>query len=241
MNLDSIRVVLVGTTHSGNIGSTARAMKTMGLSRLHLVSPQSFPSPQAQAMAASAADVLEAARVHESLEAALAGATLVAGLSARPRRLASPALTLRECAPKLVAEAAHAPVALLFGREHSGLTNEELDHCQFLVHIPANPAYGSLNLAAAVQVVCYELRMAALTEPAAAKRSASAAAVVSADHLEEFYGFLEQLCRETGFADGRNDGMLMRRLRRLFNRARPDEKEINILRGLMSYATRRQP
>ncbi len=236
MNLANISIVLIGTTHPGNIGSSARAMKTMGLSRLRLVAPKRFPSAEAVATAAHAADVLDAAQVYPDLAAALADTGLVIGLSARPRRLSCPVLELRQCAGRALAEAAGRPVALLFGREHSGLTNEELDRCHYLVHIPGNPEYSVLNVAAAVQVVCYELRMAAV-EQAAANHQATVGA--AGEHLEGFYRQLERVCRETGFMGQRNERILMRRLRRLFGRARPDEKEVNILRGMLTFIERR--
>ncbi|RFA30541.1 tRNA (cytosine(32)/uridine(32)-2'-O)-methyltransferase TrmJ [Alkalilimnicola ehrlichii] len=236
MSLDNICMVMVGTTHPGNIGSAARAMKTMGLTRLRLVDPQQFPSPQAQANAANAGDVLADAQVYPDLDAALADIGLVVGLSARPRRLSSPVLGMRECGEKAVAEAGQHRVALLFGREHSGLTNDELDRCHYLVHIPANPDYSSLNVAAAVQVVAYELRMAALGESGNLRQGVGAPA--PAEHLEGLYQHLERVSRDIGFADVRNEEFLMRRLRRLFNRARPDTKEINILRGFLSYIER---
>lgn len=209
----------------------------MGFTRLQLVQPCEFPSAEAQAMAAHANDVLAGASVYASLEEALAGASLIVGLSARPRRLAAPAVELRECARRVMSAAGQQEVALLFGREHSGLTNDELDRCHLLVHIPANPKYSSLNLAAAVQVVCYELRMAALGEGTVPTRSGRA---VESEHLEEFYRYLERLCRDTGFMDKRNERILMRRIRRLFNRAGPDRKEVNILRGMLSYFERRR-
>ena len=160
--LQNLRIVLVGTQHPGNIGSAARAMKTMGLSALHLVAPERFPDPEAVALAAGADDLLAAAPVHADLDAALAGCTFVLGTSARRRHVPLPELSPRDAARQLVEAAARGPVALLFGRERTGLENGELQRCHASVGIPTNPEFSSLNLAAAVQVLCYELRLALL-------------------------------------------------------------------------------
>ncbi len=233
--LDNIRITLVGTTHPGNIGASARAMKAMGLGRLVLVAPQSFPSAEATARASGADDVLYRARVADDLPAALAECTLVVGASARRRGLSSPELTPREAARELLAGAARAPVALVFGRESSGLSNVEIDRCHYLVRIPANPDYSSLNLAAAVQVLVYELRQAAL---AGCELPAEQTPVVSAAEMERFYDHLQQVLLTAGFLNPANPRHLMRRLRRLFNRARPDQTEVNILRGILSAVGR---
>lgn len=229
MNPDNIRIVLVGTTHPGNIGSSARALKTMGLHRLLLVQPEALPHPQARANAAHALDVLERAEVHADLDSALAGAALVAGLTNRARRLGAPAIDLRSFARLAVAESARHPVALLFGREHSGLSNQELDRCQYAVHIPASPTSGSLNLAAAVQVVAYELFMAAQEAPAPERRCEPA----TFEHMERFYRHLAQVLDRVGYLHKRNPELLMRRLRAVFGRARPDKREINALQGAL--------
>ncbi|KAB7628394.1 RNA methyltransferase [Alkalilimnicola sp. S0819] len=234
--LDAVRIVLIGTTHPGNIGSAARAMKTMGVQDLQLVAPERFPAPEATANAAHAADVLEAAGVHEELDQALAGAGLVVGLTARSRRLGAPSLEARPCAERLMREATRHPVALLFGREHSGLSNAELDRCHYVVHIPANPDYPVMNLAAAVQVMCYELRMAAMTGEAPTPEALPE--VAGAEHLEGFYRHLEQLLEDTGYLRRFSPEVLMRRLRHLFNRARPSSEELNILRGMLSAMER---
>lgn len=226
-----IRIVLVETSHPGNIGAAARAMKTMGLGRLVLVNPAEFPHPDATAMASSAVDVLEGAAVVPDLDTALAGCVLVAGTSARRRGIGPPELLPRECAARLTAVAAENDVALVFGRERTGLTNEELDRCHLLVTIPANPEYASLNLAAAVQVLAYELILARGTTAAAAENEVPLA---TADEMERLYEHLEQAALETGFLDPENPKHLMRRLRRLFNRAQPDQNELNILRGLLT-------
>jgi TrmH family RNA methyltransferase len=234
MNLDNIRIVLVGTTHAGNIGFAARAMKTMALTRLHLVAPERFPDPQAEANATHGADVLAAAQVHADIDSALSGAGLVAGLTARTRRLGATSIDLRSFVSHAAAVSERQPVALLFGREHSGLTNEELDRCQYVVHIPANPQYGVLNLAAAVQVVAYELHMAAGV-PAQPRADDPA----SFEHLEGFYVHLERLLDEVGFLRQQNPELLMRRLRRLFGRARLEQTEVDVLRGALSAIERR--
>jgi tRNA (cytidine32/uridine32-2'-O)-methyltransferase len=227
----NIRIVLVGTTHPGNIGATARAMKTMGLSELYLVRPKLYPCAEATARASGADDVLAGARVCQSLGEAIASCGLVFGASARLRSLPWPQLDAHESAQQLMLEAARAPVALLFGRESSGLTNEELERCHCLVTIPADPQYNSLNLAAAVQVLCYEIFMAAMTAPQ--MNHPDVPALATADQMEHFYVHLEQVLLASGFLNPENPKKLMRRLRRLFNRARPDSVEINILRGIL--------
>lgn len=227
-----VRIVLVGTTHPGNIGAAARAMCTMGLDRLTLVAPREFPSPEATARAAGADCVLDQARVCDNLEEALAGCRFVVGASARLRAVPWPAVTPREAAPRLLAESAHGETAVVFGRESSGLTNEELARCQALLHIPTNPEYSSLNLAMAVQVVAYELRLAALGEAPAGRERVDPLAPV--EDLERFYEHLERTLVSAGFLNPANPRHLMLRLRRLFNRAMPEEKEVRILRGVLS-------
>lgn len=236
MNLDNVRIVLVGTTHPANIGMAARAMKTMALSRLHLVAPRRFPDPQAEAAATHAADVLAAARVHADLDQALEGVALVAGLTARQRRLGSTPLSLREFARLVAVESETRPLALLFGREHSGLSNEELDRCHYTVHIPTSPGYGVLNLAAAVQVVGYELFTAADEASAPATQEEPA----PFEQLEGFYAHLERVLDELGFLHQRSPELLMRRLRRLFGRARPSGTELDVLRGVLTAVERVQ-
>ena len=226
-----LRIVLVETSHPGNIGAAARAMKTMGLTRLLLVNPGEFPHPDADARASAAVDLLESAQVVPDLDTALAGCVLVAGTSARRRGIGPPELLPRECAARLTAAAAEQDVALVFGRERTGLTNEELDRCHLLVTIPANPEYASLNRAAAVQVLAYDLMLAGGSAAAAAE---SEVPLATADEMERLYQHLEQAALETGFLDPENPKHLMRRLRRLFNRAQPDQNELNILRGLLT-------
>ncbi|MHB8405718.1 MAG: RNA methyltransferase [Gammaproteobacteria bacterium] len=226
-----IRIVLVETSHPGNIGAAARAMKTMCLDQLVLVNPVEFPHAEASARASGAADLLERAQVVTSLDAALAGCTLVAGSSARRRALGPSALTAQECVRKLMAVSTDQDVAVVFGRERTGLTNEETDRCHYLIHIPANPDYASLNLAAAVQVIAYEFMRAREISDIA---SANASSFATAGEMEGLYAHLETAARDSGFLDPANPKHLMRRLRHLFNRARPDSSEVNILRGLLN-------
>lgn len=230
--LDRIRVVLSHTFHPGNIGAVARAMKTMGLSRLYLVNPQRFPDAEATTRATGAADVLEQALVCTSLDEALRGTILAAAATSRRRDLSHPLLTPRAAAPMLLAEAQHGEVALLFGAETSGLTNAELDRCQMLLMIPANPEFASLNLASAVQVLAYELRTALPDDmsPVAEEERNRA----SFEEVEGFYGHLEQVMVASGFLDTSSPKRLMHRLRRLFARSRLEREEINILRGILT-------
>lgn len=205
-------------------------MKTMGLKRLVLVRPAFYPHAEATARAAGADDVLAEARVVDNLDTALAGCALVVGASARRRNLASPALDPRQCAARIAEWGKE--VAIVFGRERSGLTNEELDRCHFLMHIPANPDYSSLNLAAAVQIFAYELHMAARTGGAAPPKATLTPAPV--EEMARLYEHLEQVLVEIGFLNPANPRQLMRRLRRLCNRAQPDQQEVNILRGILA-------
>jgi tRNA (cytidine32/uridine32-2'-O)-methyltransferase len=238
--LTRIRFVLVETTHPGNIGAVARAMKTMGLGRIDLVKPRHFPNAEALAMASGADDLLQRAGVHQDLTAALAGCRLAVGSSARLRTIEWPLLTPAQCAERLVAEAAHGEVALVLGRESSGLSNEELARCQYLVNIPTDPGFSSLNLAAAAQVFAYEIRrtwLAGLPDQAPPEAGHEPA---PAEDLEGFYGHLMQALEELGFRDQAQSHKLERRLRRLFHRARPDRTELNILRGILSAAQGRK-
>lgn len=228
----AVRIVLIGTTHPGNIGATARAMKNMGLEELWLVAPRHFPHADAVARASGAEDLLAAARVVDRLDEALADCGFVAGASARSRTIELPMLAPRECAARLVAESASGNVAAVFGPEKSGLSNDDLDRCHVLLSIPAEPSFSSLNLAMAVQIVCYELRLAAAGAPAPAE--AREVPLASAAELERFYTHLEEVLSASGFLDPANPRYLMRRLRRLFGRAQPDMNEINILRGILA-------
>ncbi|OFC70627.1 tRNA (cytosine(32)/uridine(32)-2'-O)-methyltransferase TrmJ [Alteromonas confluentis] len=229
--LENIRIVLVNTSHTGNIGSTARAMKTMGLSNLYLVDPVSAPDGHASALAAGAGDVLANAKTVATLQEAVADCGLVVGTSARSRTHSWPMLEPRSCGRKLIEEVPNYPVALVFGRENNGLTNEELQQCHFHVCIPANPEYSSLNLAAAVQTLCYEVRMAWLEKEAFPPTEND---YPLNDDLERFYTHLESTLTGTGFIVKNHPGMVMTKLRRLFNRARPESAELNILRGILS-------
>jgi len=236
--LDQIRIILVGTTHTGNIGSVARAMKTMGLSQLWLVAPKDEPDGQAYALAAGASDILAKAKIVERLEDAIADCGLVVGTSARSRTLPWPMLDPRSCAQKAVVEAKDKPVAIIFGRENSGLSNEELQLCNHHLCIAANPEYSSLNLAMAVQVLTYEVRMAALAEQ---EQPTPVSDVVypSAEQMDKFYVHLEQTLNETGFIIQQHPGIVMTKLRRLFTRARPEDAELNILRGVLTSIQRK--
>jgi tRNA (cytidine32/uridine32-2'-O)-methyltransferase len=234
-----IRIVLVQTTHPGNIGAAARAMKNMSLTDLVLVQPRSFPSHDASARAAGADDILGAARVVGSLSDAVADCRLVIGASARLRSVAWPQLSPREAAAAATREAVNAPVALVFGRESAGLSNEELDLCSHLVHIPTNPAFSSLNVAMAVQVLAYEV-MVARQEQHSGQSAPEIAVSASAAQMQGLFGHLEQALDDIGFLEAGRSEKLLRRLRRLFHRAAPDEVEINILRGILSAAQGRK-
>lgn len=230
-SLSSIRIVLCQTSHPGNIGSTARAMKTMGLYDLRLVRPKKFPHAEAEAMASGATDVLAEAQVCDTLEEALAGCAFAIGMSARKRELTHELASSRQAAEHAAQLAASQPVALVFGTEMSGLSNDELIRCHQLAMIPANPEYSSLNLAAAVQVMAYELRMAALGK--VSTESASPFPLANHDDVEGFYRHMEETLVRIGFLDPAMPKRLMPRLRRLFTRARLEKEEVNILRGIL--------
>jgi len=232
-SLANVRVILSHTSHPGNIGAAARAMKTMGLEQLYLINPRNFPDAQADAMASSAVDVLQNAVVCRTLDEALHGVVMVAGMSARVRDISQEVLTPRTAMPLLVEQAVQQPVALLFGTEMSGLTNDELARCQIMIRIPVSPSYTSLNLAAAVQLISYELRMAAglgeyvppLVTPA------------PAEQVEGFFLHLEKALNEIEFLHSKQPTKLMHKLRRLYSRARLEQEEINILRGILTLST----
>jgi tRNA/rRNA methyltransferase/tRNA (cytidine32/uridine32-2'-O)-methyltransferase len=235
----TVRIILVGTTHPGNIGAAARAMKNMGLKDLVLVRPRYFPHEEATARASGAVDVLESAAVVATLDEALADCIWAAGASARPRTIGWPSLAPRECAAKLRAESKNGTVAVVFGAEKSGLTNEELDRCHTLLTIPTDPGFSSLNLAMAVQVVSYELYVAALAGAAMSPAPVPSLPVsdvplATGADLERFYAHLEAVLQASGFLDPERPRHLMRRLRRLFLRAAPDQNEIHILRGILA-------
>ncbi|HQR50167.1 MAG TPA: RNA methyltransferase [Methylophilaceae bacterium] len=231
-SLANIRIVLCQTSHPGNIGAAARAMKTMGLHQLVLVRPKKFPHPEAEAMASGATDILAQARVCENLQEALAGCVLVVGLSARKRELSHELITAHEAATLIAQAASSQHAALVFGTEMSGLSNAELIQCQRLAMIPANPEYSSLNLAAAVQVLTYELRMATDFAPAATDPSFPPA---SHDEIEGFHRHLEETLLRIGFLNPAMPKRLMPRLRRLFARAQLEKEEVNILRGILKF------
>lgn len=235
---ENIRIVMVNTTHPGNIGAAARAMKNMCLSELVLVAPQAFPSEEASARASGADDVLAAARVVDTLDQAVADCRVVIGASARLRSVSWPVIAPRDAARLATDCASKAPAAIVFGRESSGLSNEELDRCTHLVHIPTNPEYSSLNVAMAIQVLSYELMLRRDMPDAAGDTGEEATA--SAAEMEGFFAHLEQALDEIGFIDLQRSKKLMRRLRRLFHRASPDSVEVNILRGILSAAQGRK-
>ena len=236
--LDAIRVVLIGTSDSGNIGAAARAMKTMGLSDLVLVKPRQFPSAKASARASGATDLLESAPVYERVEDALSDCHLVLGASARLRAITVPADTPRAAAEQIAEMPSSARVALLFGREKTGLTNAELDCCQRLIHIPANPDYSSLNLAMAVQVMAYEARIACL-QPVVEQEEGVPPATQAA--MEGFFEHLERGLIHLRYLRPENPRLLMRRMRRLFHRAAPDADEVNLLRGILTKIEQAKP
>ncbi len=234
--LDNIRIVLVNTSHPGNIGATARAMKNMGLSRLYLVSPKDYPSGVAVGRASSALDILDNAVLCESLHEAIADCALVIGTSARSRRIPWPVLEPDECALKLVEGAQSQPVALVFGREDRGLSNEELQLCHYHVQIPANPEYSSLNLAAAVMVLCHEIyKVKYLAEKNGQDRELLwDQEMATVAEVERYLQHLEELLIKLDFHDPDNPRQLMPRLRRLYGRVRLDKMEINILHGIVA-------
>ncbi len=239
----SLRIVLVGTQHPGNIGSAARAMKTMGLVELHLVKPHKFPHPEASALAAGAVDLLDQAILHESLADAVADCHFVIGTSSRRREVPLPEFLPREAAAQLLQAGQAGKVALVFGCERTGLENEDLQRCHATVCIPANPDYASLNLAAAVQVLAYEYRIVQLASESIAEPVENAsvdADAVPATHedMERFFGHLSELMEQVDFHKGRAPEMVSARLRRLYLRANMDKREIKILRGLFSDTQR---
>jgi tRNA (cytidine32/uridine32-2'-O)-methyltransferase len=232
------RIVLVRTSHPGNIGAAARAMRTMGLAELALVEPRAHPHPDSVAMAANAVEVLEAARVHRSLDEAVADCRFVVGTSARPRGVALPVLDPRAAVAALREHAGDGAVALVFGNERTGLTNDELHRCHAAVQIPADPAYSSLNLAAAVQVLAYEWRVATSTGNDARRPGREAEPAADKAQVEGFFAHLDATLAQIDFYKGRAPHTILRRLRRLFLRAEPSEREVLILRGILSDVQR---
>lgn len=232
--LSNIRVVLVGTSHPGNIGSTARAMKTMGLSNLYLAEPRVEPDGQSVALAAGACDILQNLTRVDSLADAIKDCSLVIAASARSRTLDWPILTPQQSAQKLVSESHQGPVAIVFGRENHGLSNEELQQCNYHLVIPANPEYSSLNLAQAVQIACYETRVAFLNQAQQEQKSAEPETYPVTVELSQFFEHLESTLLKTGFIIKNHPGQVMVKLRRLFSKARIETQEMNILRGILS-------
>lgn len=235
--------MLSHTSHPGNIGAAARAMKTMGLSQLTLVNPKSFPSAEAVARAVGADDILEQAVVCESLDVALANSVFAVALSARHRSLGPEPLQARQAAPLLLAQTVSGEVALVFGNETAGLSNAEVQRCQRTVFIPANPDYTSLNLGSAVQLLCYELRLAAFDgkPPVLSKAVPFASPPATNEDIERFYTHLERVMVATEFLDPQQPKRLLPKLRRLFGRAELERDEINILRGILDAVERKLP
>ena len=235
--MENIRIVLVETSHGGNIGAVARAMKNMCLEELALVKPKQFPTEDAMARASGADDILHEASIHQSLDEAVADCVLVVGTSARLRSVSWPQLDPRKCAELVMQRSVLGKVALVFGRERTGLTNAELERCNCLVNIPANPDYSSLNLGMAVQVISYELMMQLRQ---GRKLVAEERELAKAGDMQGLFRHLEQTLEDIGFLDPRKSGKLMRRLKRLFYRAEPDLDELKILRGMLSAAQGRK-
>jgi tRNA (cytidine32/uridine32-2'-O)-methyltransferase len=234
--LSNFKVVLVETSHPGNIGAVARAMKNMNMNQLRLVTPKHFPHADATARASGADDVLKHASVHDTLQDAIADCQIVLGASARDRTISWPSFTARESAEKWVNAPQKANIALVFGRENSGLKNHELDLCHFLLRIPCNQEYSSLNLAAAVQVVCYELFIASGQELVSEIGDQGEDPLASAEQMEGFYQHLQQTISDIGFLQPERSKSIMRRLRRIFNRTQLDTKELDILRGILRFS-----
>ena len=229
-----VRIVLVEPSHPGNIGGAARAMKTMGLESLYLVRPARFPDPQADWRAARAVDVLEAAKVVDSLDDAIGDCVLAVGTSARSRRIPLPLADAETVAGRLADEYAGQPVAILFGRETSGLTNEELQRCQLHLAIPASPEYPSLNLAMSVQVVCYEL-FKARSAPQAPATASNEATLASLEEVEGFLAHFESVLRRIDFLKSSAPRQAMTRLRRMFGRIGLEQVEVGMLRGILTH------
>lgn len=236
--LDSIRIVLVNTSHPGNIGSVARAMKTMGLSQLYLVEPKHFPHANALELASSAEDILASARVVDTLEAAIADCHLVLATSARSREIPLDYRDPRQAGELSVSAAKQHQVALVFGPERTGLSNEALLRCHYHVIIPSNPDYSSLNLAAAVQVLCYECRVAALSAFESNQHQPLQDELASSDDIERLHQHLEQVMTKIGFYDPNNPKRLLQRLRRLIGRIHLEKMEVSILRGVLKHIDR---
>ncbi|MCD2450627.1 RNA methyltransferase [Methylicorpusculum oleiharenae] len=234
--LDNIVIVLVETSHPGNIGAVARAMKNMCMKHLVLVSPKMFPCADATSRASGADDILATAVVCSTLQEAIADCQIVIGASARCRTISWPEITPRECAEMLSIDARDNKVAIVFGRENSGLKNHELDLCQYLLRIPCNPDYSSLNVAAAVQVICYELFVASGQRYDVTIGDKGETPLATADQMESYYEHLAQALSDIGFMHPDKSKTIMRRLRRVYNRIQLDTKELDILRGILKMA-----
>jgi len=232
--LENIRIIMVNTSHPGNIGSAARAMKTMGLSQLVLVDPVNPPNEQTIALAAGATDILGNLKTVSTLQEATADCSLVIGTSARSRTLSWPMLNPREAGDKLASAAMKNTVGLVFGRERTGLTNEELQQCHYHVNIPANPEYSSLNVAMAVQTLSYEIRMAWLSQQQESAPLEEQIEYPPQASFDQFIDHLEQTLHQTQFLHSDHPGHVMMRLRRMYTRMRPDTNELNILRGILT-------
>jgi len=240
---ENTRIVLVSTSHPGNIGATARAMKNMGLRRLYLVNPEDHPSMESYSRAVGADDVLAEAVVTRSLSEALDGCVWVAGASARDRTIKWPVLSPEQCGVQNKEYSKQGDVAIVFGRENSGLTNDELELCNALITIPANPDYSSLNVSQAVQVLCYELRKTMLSDENVVTKKIPKSEndfPASTDELESMYRHFEDTMHELGFLEKHNPENIMRRLKGLFNRAQTTKREVNILRGILSSSLGRK-
>ena len=237
--LSNFKIVLVETSHPGNIGGVARAMKNMSISELCLVNPKQFPHADATSRAAGSDDILSRANVYSSLQEAIADCQIVLGASARDRTISWPELTARATAEKFATPTANLSddkIALVFGRENSGLKNHELDLCHYLLRIPCNADYSSLNLAAAVQVVCYELFVASgqVVESSIGDRNEGTLATM--EQMEMFYTHMQETLADIGFLHVDKSQSIMRRLRRIFNRIALDTKEVDILRGILRFS-----
>ena len=244
ISLDNIRVVMINTSDSGNIGAAARALKTMGLTRLYLVDPKEYPTGKATARASGAGDVLHHAKVVSSLDEAIKGCGLVWGTSARMRSIPWPVVTPRQAAEQVACEHVDTQVAIVFGRENSGMTNEELRKCHYHITIPSNEEYGVLNVASAIQLICYEMRVR-LLEPDVGSSDESEpqmplsvtkwdTPLVTVEDMERFFQHFEQTLLDIDFFDPNTPRQLMTRARRLFSRTRLDRLEMNLMRGFFS-------
>jgi tRNA/rRNA methyltransferase/tRNA (cytidine32/uridine32-2'-O)-methyltransferase len=234
--LSNLKIVLVETSHPGNIGGVARAMKNMQVTQLRLVNPKLFPHAEATARASGADDILAKADIYQTLPEAIADCQIVIGASARSRTVVWPEINPRECAVKYCQQNADTNMAIVFGRENSGLSNQELDLCHYLLKIPCNPDYSSLNIATAVQVVCYELFLTAEQPLQPIESIKTANTLATAAQMESFYQHLQETMTDIGFLQSDRAESMMRKLRKVFNRIQLDTKELDILRGILRFA-----